>query len=195
MPRFLTLDDLDAKGKRVLVRADLNVPVKDGRVADPTRIARLAPTIRELAEKGAVVVVISHFGRPKGKPDPALSLKPLAQPLSEALQRRRRLRRGLHRAPGQGGGRRAEAGRDRALGKPSLPQGRGIERSGLRQGARLARRNLCRRRLLLRPPRPCLGRGGGASAAGLCRAADGGGVEGALRRARASATSGGGHRR
>jgi phosphoglycerate kinase len=88
MPRFLTLDDLDAKGKRVLVRADLNVPVKDGRVADQTRIARLAPTIRELAEKGAVVVVISHFGRPKGKPDPALSLKPLAQPLSEALQRR-----------------------------------------------------------------------------------------------------------
>ncbi|MGO9787198.1 MAG: phosphoglycerate kinase [Stellaceae bacterium] len=88
MPRFLTLDDLDAKGKRVLVRADLNVPVKDGRVADQTRIARLAPTIRELAEKGAMVVVISHFGRPKGKPDPALSLKPIAQPLSEALQRR-----------------------------------------------------------------------------------------------------------
>ena len=88
MPRFLTLDDLDAKGKRVLVRADLNVPVKDGRVADKTRIARLAPTIRELAEKGARVVVISHFGRPKGAPDPALSLRPIAQPLSEALGRR-----------------------------------------------------------------------------------------------------------
>ncbi|HXP12073.1 MAG TPA: phosphoglycerate kinase [Stellaceae bacterium] len=88
MPRFLTLDDLDAKGKRVLVRADLNVPVKDGRVIDQTRISRLAPTIRELAEKGARVVVISHFGRPKGKPDPALSLKPIAQPLSEALGRR-----------------------------------------------------------------------------------------------------------
>jgi len=88
MRRFLTLDDLDAKGKRVLVRADLNVPVKDGRVADQTRIARLAPTIRELAEKGARVVVISHFGRPNGKLDPALSLKPIAQPLSEALQRR-----------------------------------------------------------------------------------------------------------
>ena len=86
--RFLTLDDLDAKGKRVLVRADLNVPVKDGRVADQTRIARLAPTIRELAEKGARVVVISHFGRPNGKPDPALSLRPIAQPLSEALRRR-----------------------------------------------------------------------------------------------------------
>ncbi len=88
MPRFLTLDDLDAKGKRVLVRADLNVPVKDGRVTDQTRIARLAPTIRELAEKGARVVVISHFGRPDGKPDPALSLRPIAQPLSEALGRR-----------------------------------------------------------------------------------------------------------
>jgi phosphoglycerate kinase len=88
MPRFLTLDDLDAKGKRVLVRADLNVPVKDGRVTDKTRISRLAPTIRELAEKGARVVVISHFGRPKDGPDPALSLRPIAQPLSEALGRR-----------------------------------------------------------------------------------------------------------
>ncbi len=88
MPRFLTLDDLDAKGKRVLVRADLNVPVKDGRVTDPTRISRLAPTIRELAEKGARVVVISHFGRPNGKHDQGLSLKPIAQPLSEALGRR-----------------------------------------------------------------------------------------------------------
>jgi phosphoglycerate kinase len=88
MPRFLTLDDLDAKGKRVLVRADLNVPVKDGRVTDQTRIARLAPTIRELAEKGARVVVVSHFGRPNGKPDPKLSLRPIVQPLARALSGR-----------------------------------------------------------------------------------------------------------
>jgi len=88
MPRFLTLDDLDAKGKRVLVRADLNVPVKDGRVTDQTRIARLAPTIRELAEKNARVVVISHFGRPNGKPDPNLSLRPIVQPLARALSGR-----------------------------------------------------------------------------------------------------------
>jgi phosphoglycerate kinase len=84
MPRFRTIDDLDVAGKRVLVRADLNVPVKDGRVADATRIERLAPTIEALLEKGAKVVVMSHFGRPKG-PDPSLSLRPLVEPLSHAI--------------------------------------------------------------------------------------------------------------
>src|SRR5690349_17630441 len=84
MPRFRTLDDLDVGGKRVLLRADLNVPVKDGRVTDATRIERLAPTIEALLEKGAKVVVMSHFGRPKG-PDPSLSLRPLVEPLSHAI--------------------------------------------------------------------------------------------------------------
>ena len=83
MPR--TLDDTDVAGKRVLLRADLNVPMKDGAVTDATRIERLAPTIRELAAAGAVVIVASHFGRPGGKADPALSLEPLAAPLSSAL--------------------------------------------------------------------------------------------------------------
>ena len=87
MAKFLTLDDIDPRGKRVLLRADLNVPVKDGRVTDATRIERLAPTIRDLAEKGARVVVMSHFGRPKGKPDPAFSLRPLVEPLSKAIGR------------------------------------------------------------------------------------------------------------
>ena len=84
MSGFSTLDDLDVAGRRVLVRADLNVPMKDGQVADATRIERLVPTIRELAKKGAKVVVLSHFGRPKGK-DPALSLSPLAAALGRAL--------------------------------------------------------------------------------------------------------------
>jgi phosphoglycerate kinase len=84
MPQFRTLDDLDPAGKRVLVRADLNVPVRDGRVTDRTRIERLAPTVTALLDKGARVVVMSHFGRPKG-PDPAQSLRPLVEPLSEAL--------------------------------------------------------------------------------------------------------------
>ena len=83
MPR--TLDDADVAGKRVLLRADLNVPMKDGAVTDATRIERLAPTIRELAAAGAIVIVASHFGRPGGKADPALSLEPLAAPLSSAL--------------------------------------------------------------------------------------------------------------
>ncbi len=60
MPRFTTLDELDVAGKRVIVRADLNVPLVDGKVSDRTRITRLAPTIKELAGKGARVVVISH---------------------------------------------------------------------------------------------------------------------------------------
>ena len=82
---FSTLDDLTVAGRRVLVRADLNVPMKDGQVADATRIERLVPTIRELAGKGAKVVVLSHFGRPKGKVDAALSLAPLAGALGRAL--------------------------------------------------------------------------------------------------------------
>jgi phosphoglycerate kinase len=84
---FRTLDALDAAGKRVLLRADLNVPVKDGRITDRTRIERLSPTIRELAEKGARVIVCSHFDRPKGKRVPEMSLRPMADALAEALGR------------------------------------------------------------------------------------------------------------
>ena len=84
---FRTLDDLDVKGKRVLVRADLNVPMADGKVTDTLRIVRQAPTIRELAEKGARVIVLSHFDRPKGKVVPSMSLKPLAEPLAKEIGR------------------------------------------------------------------------------------------------------------
>jgi phosphoglycerate kinase len=84
MPRFRTIDDLDVAGKRVLLRADLNVPVKDGKVTDATRIERLAPTIAALIKKGARIVVMSHFGRPKGA-DPSQSLRPLVEPLSRAI--------------------------------------------------------------------------------------------------------------
>ena len=88
MARFRTLDDLDVAGKRVLVRADLNVPMKDGKVSDATRIDRQAPTIRELSEKGARVVVLSHFDRPKGKVVPEMSLRPVVGPLAEAVGRK-----------------------------------------------------------------------------------------------------------
>ncbi len=84
---FRTLDDLDVKGKRVLVRADLNVPMADGKVTDALRIKRQAPTIRELSDKGAKVVVLSHFDRPKGKVVPSMSLKPVAKPLADEIGR------------------------------------------------------------------------------------------------------------
>src|SRR6266404_5802245 len=84
MRKFRTLDDIDVRGKRVLLRADLNVPVKDDLVTDATRIERLAPTITALIDRGAKVIVMSHFGRPKSGPDPALSLRPLIAPLEKA---------------------------------------------------------------------------------------------------------------
>jgi phosphoglycerate kinase len=87
MSDFRTLDDLDAKGKRVLVRVDLNVPMKDGVVGDRLRVERQAPTIRELAEKGARVIVLSHFDRPKGRVVPSMSLAPLAPVLADAIGR------------------------------------------------------------------------------------------------------------
>jgi phosphoglycerate kinase len=87
MANFRTLDDIDVKGKRVLVRADLNVPMKDGRVSDMLRIERQAPTIRELSDKGARVIVLSHFDRPKGKVVPSMSLKPVSYGLAFALSR------------------------------------------------------------------------------------------------------------
>jgi phosphoglycerate kinase len=83
-----TLDDLgDVKGKRVLVRLDLNVPMKGGKVADATRIERQAPTVLELSGKGARVVLLSHFDRPGGKAVPEMSLKPVASALADVLGR------------------------------------------------------------------------------------------------------------
>ncbi|MCO5145260.1 MAG: phosphoglycerate kinase [Aquamicrobium sp.] len=87
MMSFHTLDEADVAGKRVLVRVDLNVPVKDGAVTDATRIERVAPTVTELADKGAKVVLLAHFGRPKGAPDPAQSLAPIAKAASDVLGR------------------------------------------------------------------------------------------------------------
>jgi phosphoglycerate kinase len=87
MSAFRTLDDVDVAGKRVLLRADLNVPMSDGRVTDRTRLERLAPTILELADKGARVLVTSHFGRPKGARVSEMSLAPVADELAAVLAR------------------------------------------------------------------------------------------------------------
>ena len=87
MPKtFRTLDDVDVKAKRVLLRVDLNVPMENGRVTDATRLERVAPTITEISDKGGKVILLAHFGRPKG-PNPKDSLKPIAEAVSHIVKR------------------------------------------------------------------------------------------------------------
>jgi phosphoglycerate kinase len=86
MPDFRTLDSADLPGKRVLLRVDLNVPMENGKITDATRIERIAPTITEIAEKGGKVILLAHFGRPKGR-DPKESLKPVAAEVARVLKR------------------------------------------------------------------------------------------------------------
>ncbi len=86
MSAFRTLDHVDVKGKRVLVRVDLNVPVENGVVTDATRIERMAHSITEIADKGAKVILLSHFGRPKGR-DRENSLKPVAAEVARIIKR------------------------------------------------------------------------------------------------------------
>src|SRR5947199_6691979 len=83
---FRTLDDVDVNGKRVLLRVDLNVPMENGRVTDATRLLRVAPTIIEISDKGGRVILLAHFGRPKGR-DAKDSLKPVAAALAEVLKK------------------------------------------------------------------------------------------------------------
>jgi len=83
---FRSLDDVDVKGKRVLLRVDLNVPMENGRVTDATRLERVAPTITEISDKGGKVILLAHFGRPRG-PDPKDSLMPVAAALAQVIKR------------------------------------------------------------------------------------------------------------
>ncbi|MDP8997490.1 MAG: phosphoglycerate kinase [Pseudomonadota bacterium] len=85
MSAFRTLDDVNVSGKRVVIRLDLNVPMENGHVTDTTRIDRVVPTLKELITKGAAVIILAHFDRPKGKVVPEMSLKPVAPALQKAL--------------------------------------------------------------------------------------------------------------
>src|SRR6185503_1508472 len=85
LTKLKSIADADVAGKRVLVRADLNVPVADGKVSDATRLERILSGLNDLSARKARVVVISHFGRPKGGPDPKMSLAPVAAKLAELL--------------------------------------------------------------------------------------------------------------
>jgi phosphoglycerate kinase len=87
MRSFKTIDDLDVSGKRVLVRVDFNVPMKNGKVTDATRIERALPTIEALSKKGAKVILLSHLGRPDGKAAAEFSQKPVAEKLAEVMKR------------------------------------------------------------------------------------------------------------
>src|ERR1700719_4363322 len=86
MKSFRTLDDVNVKGKRVLLRVDLNVPMENGRVTDATRLERVAPTLLEISDKGGKVILLAHFGRPKGR-DPKESLRPVAAALAQVIHR------------------------------------------------------------------------------------------------------------
>jgi phosphoglycerate kinase len=86
MKNFRTLDQADVSGKRVLLRVDLNVPMDNGRVTDATRLERIVPTVTEIADKGGRVILLSHFGRPKGR-DPKDSLRPVARELAHIMMR------------------------------------------------------------------------------------------------------------
>ncbi len=87
MPAFRTLDDANLRGKRVLCRVDLNVPISNGIVTDATRIERVVPTLREIMDKGGALIVLAHFDRPKGKVVPEMSLRPVAAALEQHLGR------------------------------------------------------------------------------------------------------------
>ena len=85
MPGFQSLDQVDVDGKRVLIRVDINAPIHDGKVTDDTRIRAIVPTVREILDKGGHPILLAHRGRPKGEPNPELSLDVLQQPLADAL--------------------------------------------------------------------------------------------------------------
>ena len=196
MAAFKTLDDIgNISGKRVLVRVDLNVPVADGKVTDATRIERIAPTIAELSGKGAKVILLAHFGRPKDGPSPEFSLEPIARATADVLGRPVGFATRLRRRHGGERRRRHEQGRRAAARKHPLLQGRGEERPGLHRKARRQWRHLRQRRLLRRASRPLLDRGAGASLAGLRRPHHAGRTRSAGEGPRQSGPSGRRHRR
>ena len=141
--RFRTLDDADVKGKRVLVRVDFNVPMQNGEVADVSRIERNMPTIVEIADRGGKVIVLSHYGRPKGR-DPKESLKPVVAAVARIIGRPIGFADDCvgDVAEKRRGG--VKARRHSVPGEYPLPQRRRKKRSRLRRRAGAAGRYLCR---------------------------------------------------
>ncbi len=128
--RIRTVDGLDVKGKRVLVRVDFNVPIEGGVVADPTRITRVLPTIAKLAREGAKVIVLSHLGRPKGRHDDRhLAAAGRRQDAGADARHQGPLHQRLRRRRGEARRRCAQARRGGRARESPLPRRRGEERS------------------------------------------------------------------
>ena len=151
----VTVEDLNVKGRRVLVRVDFNVPLKDGKVTNDNRIVGAIPTIRYLADHGARVILCSHLGKPKG-PDPAFTMAPVAARLAE-LMGRPVLFADDDTVVGENA-RRHEGRRYPGAAEYPLPSRGNQERPCLQPGAGLAGGGICGRRLRQRPPRPLLHR-------------------------------------
>ena len=182
---FRTLDDADVSGKRVLLRVDLNVPTENGRVTDTTRIERVASTIEEIATKGGKVILLAHFGRPKGGPDEANSLRPVAAAVADIVKRPVAFATDCIGKVAADAIAKMKNGDILLLENTRFYKGEEKNDPALVDGARQARRHLCQRRLLRRASRPRLDRGRRAQAAGLLRAGDAGRARGADHRARA----------
>ena len=191
MTAFRTLDDAGSlQGKRVLLRVDLNVPMEGERVTDATRIERIVPTIREIADGGGRVVLLAHFGRPKGKPVVADSLKQVVSALSQHLGRPVAFAEDCIGETASSAVSALKDGDVLLLEKHPLPHRRREERGRFRGGSRCQRRRLRQRGLLGRASRPCLDRGPRPCTAGLCRPADAGGARRPDQGARVADTAG-----
>ena len=168
---FRTLDDANLSGKRVLLRVDLNVPTENGKVTDTTRIERVASTITEIADKGGKVILLAHFGRPKGARNEEYSLKPVAAAVADVIRRPVAFADDCIGQVAADAIAKMKNGDILLLENTRFYKGEEKNDPALVDGAGQARRRLCQRRLLGRPPRACLDRGRRAQAAGLLRAA------------------------
>ena len=161
MPKY-SVRDLSLSGARAFVRVDFNVPIKDGRITDDTRITASLPTIEHALKAGATVILASHLGRPKGKPAAEFSLAPVATRLSDLLKREVTFATDCIGEPARHAVTQCscfERSRMVLLENLRFHRRGGKERRGVCQGARIARRRLRQRRIRRGASRACVGRG------------------------------------
>ena len=156
----LSIRDLQLSGKRVFVRVDFNVPLENGKVADDTRIRETLPTLKLARERGARLVLASHLGRPKGKPDAKYSLRPVASKLADLLGAPVEFAADCVGAEAEAKSRALGNGVGAAAGERALPSRGGSQRRGIFAAVGGAvRRLICMRRIWLRASGACVGSG------------------------------------